>query len=75
MRKLAQNQSVAIVGIDLGKSSFQIFGIDQHGRPKLDKTCSRNQLKLFVANLQPCLLLANNTEYRTDTGQAVCQPA
>lgn len=56
MTKVAKSQSVAVVGIDLGKSSFQIFGVDQHGKPKLDRTCCRNQFKLFVAKLTPCLI-------------------
>lgn len=56
MKKSAAIQSVVVIGIDISKSSFQLFGVDERGNPRLDKVCNRSQFKQFVANLKPCTI-------------------
>ena len=56
MKKTAAFRSAAIIGIDISKSSIQLYGVDEHGNPTLGKLCNRSQFKEFVANLQPCII-------------------
>ena len=42
------------VGIDLGKSSFQVCGMDQHGRVVLERKFTRRRLERFLGELAPC---------------------
>ena len=45
----------ATVGIDIGKGSFHVVGLDARGAIVLRRRCSRKQLMRNVANLPPCL--------------------
>lgn len=47
---------VAVMGIDLAKDVFQLFGVDATGRPVLTKRLRRAHLLPFVATLPPCLI-------------------
>jgi transposase len=47
---------VAVIGIDLAKDVFQVFGVDTRGRAMLRKRLRRPQLTPFVAALAPCLI-------------------
>ena len=50
------NATVAVVGIDIGKYSFHVIGLDQHGAIVLRQKWSRSQLGSRFANLPPCLV-------------------
>ena len=48
--------SIAVIGLDLAKDVFQLFGVDARGRTVLTKRLRRPQLVTFMANLPPCLI-------------------
>jgi hypothetical protein len=50
-------QSVTLVGIDLGKHSFQLHGQDQHGKAVFRKKVSRKQLVEFFATFHACTVV------------------
>ena len=47
---------ISIVGIDLSKRSFHLYGVDAHGQQVLIKKLSRFRLSAFVANLPTCVV-------------------
>lgn len=55
MRETAHN-AIAVVGIDIGKNSFHIVGLDQHGAIVLRQRWSRGQVESRFANMPPCLV-------------------
>jgi transposase len=48
--------TVAVVGIDLGKNSFHVIGLDKRGSIVLRQKFSRGQLETRLANMSPCLI-------------------
>jgi transposase len=48
--------AVAVVGIDIGKNSFHIVGLDERGAIVLRQKWSRGQVEARLANLPPCLI-------------------
>jgi len=48
--------SIAVVGIDIGKSSFHVVGLDQRGAIVLRQKWSRGQVEARFANMPPCLI-------------------
>jgi transposase len=50
------NTSVAVVGIDIGKNSFHIVGLDSRGAIVLRQKWSRGQVEARLANMPPCLI-------------------
>lgn len=44
--------NVRVIGMDLGKTTFHLIGMDEHGSIVLKKRFSRSQLMKFLANLQ-----------------------
>lgn len=50
------DNDVKVLGIDLAKQSFHLYGVDAAGQRVINKTLSRKQLAAFVANLPPCLI-------------------
>src|SRR5437867_6223466 len=48
--------AVAVVGIDIGKNSFHIVGLDQRGAIVLRQRWSRGQVEARFANMPPCLI-------------------
>ena len=54
--KSAQSTAVSTIGIDLGKNSFHLVGLDQRGAIVLQLKCSRAQLERRLANIPNCLL-------------------
>ena len=50
------NAGIAIVGIDIGKNSFHIVGLDQRGAIVLRQKWSRGQVEARFANMPPCLV-------------------
>jgi transposase len=45
---------VTVVGIDLAKRSFHVYGADGHGKQVFSKKLTRARLSLFMANLPAC---------------------
>src|ERR1700704_1503954 len=50
------NPAVATMGIDIGKNSFHVVGLDQRGAIVLRQKWSRGQIEARLANLPPCLI-------------------
>jgi transposase len=48
--------AIAVVGIDIGKNSFHIVGLDDRGAIVLRQKWSRNQIEARFANMPPCLI-------------------
>jgi transposase len=51
-----QKRAVAVVGIDIGKTSFHIVGLDERGAIVLRQKWSRGQVAVRLANMPPCLI-------------------
>ena len=49
-----EKHEIKKIGIDLAKSSFQIYGEDQFGKKVLNRKMSRSRLKEFMLKQQPC---------------------
>jgi transposase len=47
---------VAVLGIDLAKQSFQLYGVDRNGVSVLKKKLARKKLFQFVALMPPCVI-------------------
>jgi transposase len=47
--------TIATIGIDIGKNSFHVVGLDQRGAIVPQK-CSRAQIEARLANIPPCLI-------------------
>ena len=50
------NSTVAVIGIDIGKNSFHIVGLDARGAIALRQKWSRGQVEARLANMPPCLI-------------------
>src|ERR1700688_2386832 len=48
--------TVATMGIDIGKNSFHVIGLDERGAIVLRQKCSRGQVEARLANMPPCLI-------------------
>jgi transposase len=49
-------KTVSVVGIDIGKNSFHIVGLDDRGAISLRQKWSRGQVEARFANMPPCLV-------------------
>jgi transposase len=47
---------IAVVGIDIGKNSFHVVGLDRHGAIVLRQRWSRGQVEGRLANVPACLI-------------------
>jgi transposase len=47
---------ICTLGIDLGKNTFHVIGLNDHGKVVLRKCFSRNQLLVFPPNLRSSLI-------------------
>jgi transposase len=50
------NATVVTIGIDIGKNSFHVVGLDQRGAIVLRQKWSRGQVEARLANMPPCLV-------------------
>jgi transposase len=48
--------SVATMGIDIGKNSFHVVGLDQRGAIVVRQRWTRSQIGARLANVPPCLI-------------------
>jgi transposase len=55
---MSQNlhSAVAVIGIDIGKNSFDIVGLDERGAIALRQKWSRGQVEARLANMPACLI-------------------
>jgi len=51
-----KKNSIAFVGIDIGKNSFHVVGLDECGAIVLRQKWSRGQVEARFANMPPCLI-------------------
>ncbi len=52
----ALKNSIVFVGIDIGKNSFHVVGLDECGAIVLRQKWSRGQVEARFANMSPCLI-------------------
>jgi transposase len=50
------NAAIAVFGVDIGKNSFHVVGLDQRGAIVLRQKWSRGQVESRFANMPPCLI-------------------
>jgi transposase len=50
------NSEIVTLGIDIGKNSFHLVGLDKRGAIVLRQKWSRGQVEARLANLSPCLI-------------------
>ena len=50
------NLLVTTMGIDIGKNSFHVVGLDQRGAIVVRQRWTRSQIRARLANLPPCLI-------------------
>ena len=50
------NAAIAVIGIDIGKNSFHVVGLDGRGAIALRQRWSRGQVETRLANIPPCLI-------------------
>jgi transposase len=48
--------TIAVMGIDIGKNSFHVVGLDRRGAIVLRQRWSRGQVESRLANMPPCLI-------------------
>src|SRR5258707_12348757 len=48
--------TIATMGINIGKNSFHVVGLDQRGAIVLRQKWSRGQIETRLANMPPCLI-------------------
>ena len=48
--------AIAVIGIDIGKNSFHVVGLDSRGAITLRQKWSRGQVEARLANMSPCLI-------------------
>ena len=67
------NPAIAIAGIDIGKNSFHIVGLDQRGAIVLRQKWSRGQIDARLTNMPPCLIGMEACVGAHRTMSACCQ--
>src|SRR5258708_35337470 len=50
------NTAITVIGIDIGKNSFQLVGHAARGAIVLRQKWSRGQVEARLANIPPCLI-------------------
>jgi transposase len=50
------NSAIVVIGIDIGKNSFHVVGLDARGAIVLRQKWSRGQVEARFANMPPCLI-------------------
>src|SRR5437879_13564266 len=55
-RQATSLEAVATIGIDIGKNTFHLIGLDKMGAIVLRQKLSRGQVDTRLANMPPCLI-------------------
>ncbi len=50
------NTTIVVIGIDIGKNSFHVVGLDKRGAIVLRQKWSRGQIGTRLVNMTPCLI-------------------
>ena len=50
------NSAIAVIGVDIGKNSFHLVGLDERGAIVMRQKWSRDQVEARFANMPPCLI-------------------
>ena len=50
----SHNSVIAVIGIDIGKNSFHVIGLDGRGAIALRQKWSRGQVETRLANMPAC---------------------
>jgi transposase len=48
--------NTATIGLDIAKNVFQVHGVDQHGKPMLQRKLLRGEVLRFFAKVPQCLV-------------------
>ena len=56
MKANASSRTIATIGIDIGKNTFHLVGLDERGAIVLRQKLSRDQVSVRLANMPPCLV-------------------
>ena len=56
MPRKSTNVAISTIGIDLGKNTFHLVGLDERGAIALQVKLSRGQLERRLANVPRCLI-------------------
>jgi transposase len=56
MTEHSKGRDIAVLGIDLAKRSFHVYGVDDQGQRVVSKKLSRARLTEFMVKLPPCLV-------------------
>ena len=52
----AKSTAIATLGVDIGKNTFHLVGLDKRGAIVLRERLTRPQIEVRLANLAPCLV-------------------
>ena len=55
-RKTTSLEAVATIGVDIGKNTFHLIGLDKKGAIVLRQKLSRGHVEARLANMPPCLI-------------------
>jgi transposase len=55
-RNISRLEAIATIGIDIGKNTFHLVGLDQNGAIVMRQKFSRRQIEARLANTPPCLI-------------------
>jgi transposase len=58
MKASASSRTIATIGIDIGKNTFHLVGLDERRAIVLRQKLSRGQVSARLANMPPCLVEA-----------------
>jgi transposase len=50
------NRTISVIGIDIGKTSFHVVGLEERGGIVLRQKWSRSQVEARLANMPACLM-------------------
>ena len=56
MATKTSTEAVSTIGIDIGKNTFHLIGLDDGGAIILRRKLSRGQVEVQLANKAPCLI-------------------
>jgi transposase len=56
MKASASSRTIVTIGIDIGKNTFHLIGLDKCGAIVLRQKLSRGQVAVRLANMPPCLV-------------------
>ena len=56
MNRKATDSILTVIGIDIGKNTFHLVGLDQRGAIVMRQRLFRGQVAARLANMPPCLI-------------------